>query len=158
MTQTEGTEESNSTNAPRGALNEDERSYFHIITVCGATELKQQHSSWALFQFFLFGFLKSGEGRGKQSCFMTNSCGAVQKHEILRQHNDSTASTDDTDCSSQIPEFSATACAPDFTLACCYNLISKSHSSFSASIFMSCCVKSSLMSHWARSDQTALAF
>lgn len=37
---------------------------------------------------------------------MTKSWGAVQKHEILRQHDDSTATTDDTDSSRQIPGFS----------------------------------------------------
>lgn len=36
---------------------------------------------------------------------MTKSWGAAQKHEILRQHDDSTATTDETDPSSQIPGF-----------------------------------------------------
>lgn len=37
---------------------------------------------------------------------MTNSQEAVQKLELLRQHDDSTVTTDDTDSSRQIPEFS----------------------------------------------------
>lgn len=52
MIQTEGTEESNSANAPGGPLSEDERLCFRIITVCGATELKQQHFCWTPFRCF----------------------------------------------------------------------------------------------------------
>lgn len=101
MIQTEGTEESNGTNAPRGPLSMDERSYFHIITVCRATELKQRRSHLAPFHVFCWALQNQVKAARKlQRCFMNNSWGAVQEHELLRQHEDSTVASSDSEAAS----------------------------------------------------------